>query len=81
MRDTDTCPDGLSLEGSPNVGGRMSMHLINRHGSHINVGFVDGHQQVVELGALWTLKWYNDFKTQSWVTRTPSGAPIYPGPR
>ena len=81
VRDTDYCPDELSLEGSPNLGGRMSMHLINRHGFHINVGFADGHQQTVELGALWSLKWYNNFKTQAWVTRTPSGDPIYPGPR
>ena len=81
VRDTDTCPDELSLEGNPNLGGRMSMHLINRHGDHINVGFADAHQEVVDLGALWSLKWYNDFKTQPWVTRDPSGDPIYPGLR
>lgn len=74
--DTDTCPANLSLEGSPNSGGRMSMYLINRHGSHINVGFADGHQQVVELGALWSLKWHNDFQTTAWMERT-DGTPIY----
>ncbi len=74
--DTDTCPADLSLEGSPNSGGRMSMYLINRHGSHINVGFADGHQQVVELGALWSLKWHDDFQTTAWMERT-DGTPIY----
>ena len=81
VQDTDTCPDNLRLSGSPNSGGRMSMHLIDRHGDHINVGFADGHQQVVNLGALWSLKWYNSFETQAWVTRDPSGDPIYPGPK
>lgn len=76
VSDTDTCPDGLKLSGSPNSGGRMSMHLLDRHGSHINIGFADGHQEKVELGALWSLKWYNNFKTQGWVTR-PDGTPIY----
>ena len=79
-KDTDTCPDNLNLDGNPNNGGRMSMYLINRHGSHINVGFADGHQQVVELGALWSLKWNDDFVTRAWTERDPGGAPIYPGP-
>ena len=55
----------------------MSMYLINRHGSHINVGFADGHQQVVELGALWSLKWHNDFQTTPWKEREGGAGPIY----
>ena len=76
VSDTDICPANFNLEGNPNNGGRMSMHLMNRHGPHINIGFADGHQQAVELGALWSLKWYNDFITVPWMDRT-DGTPIY----
>lgn len=76
VRDTDTCPTELSLDGSPNLGGRMSMHLIDRHGDHINIGFADGHQETIKLGALWSLKWYNSFKTVQWMDRE-DGTPIY----
>ena len=78
--DTDTCPADFDLNGDGNNGGRMSMYLLNRHGAHINMGFADGHQQVVKLGELWSLKWYNSFETQSWVDRE-DGTPIYPGPK
>ncbi|MCK4998522.1 MAG: type II secretion system protein [Anaerohalosphaera sp.] len=75
-RDTDTCPADLSLNGSPNSGGRMSMYLIDRHGDYGNHGFADGHQETVDLGALWSLKWYNSFKTVQWMERE-DGSPIY----
>ncbi len=78
--DTDTCPADFNLNGNGNYGGRMSMYLLNRHGAHINMGFADGHQQVVKLGELWSLKWYNSFETQAWVDRD-DGTPIYPGPK
>ena len=74
--DTDHCPADFDLNGSPNYIGKMSMHVINRHGSHINVGFIDGHQEPVKLSALWSLKWHNDFVRVDETTRD-DGTPIY----
>jgi prepilin-type N-terminal cleavage/methylation domain-containing protein/prepilin-type processing-associated H-X9-DG protein len=86
-RDTDVCPgEGysdawgsgpLNLDGDVNYGGGMSRYLINRHGSHINVGFIDGHQKVMDLEMLWTLKWNASIEHQGLMRRT-DGTPIYP---
>lgn len=75
-RDTDTCPPELNLNGNPNLGGRMSMHLINRHYDKINVSFIDGHVGVVELKELWSLTWYNSWRIKHDMTRE-DGSPIY----
>ena len=50
--------------------------LINRHRDEINVGFIDGHAESVELKMLWSLKWSKIFGTKGAQTRT-DGSPIY----
>ena len=50
--------------------------LMNRHRDELNIGFVDGHVEAVELKMLWSLKWGKEFITQGEVTR-PDGSPIY----
>jgi prepilin-type N-terminal cleavage/methylation domain-containing protein/prepilin-type processing-associated H-X9-DG protein len=76
-QDTDFVPPEFDIsKGENGLGGGMSRLLTDRHGSHTNVGFADGHQQVVELGAMWSLKWNNEFQTTGWMNRT-DGTPIY----
>ncbi|MCK4998957.1 MAG: hypothetical protein KAS23_05460 [Anaerohalosphaera sp.] len=76
-KDTDICPATLSLDGNPNSGGRMSMHLMNRHYGITNVAFTDGHSGPVELKELWSLTWCNSWNIQHNMTRE-DGSPIYP---
>lgn len=73
--DTDTCPSDLNLDNGRRMP-NMCRFLINRHGGHINVGFSDGHMEAVELGALWSLKWNEEWTVQSWMKRE-DGTPIY----
>ena len=75
-KDTDTCPSNFNLDGNKNNGGKMSMFIINRHDDRINVSFVDGHLGDIKLEKLWSLKWYNNFKTIPKMTRDGS-MPIY----
>ncbi|MBI9016188.1 MAG: prepilin-type N-terminal cleavage/methylation domain-containing protein [Phycisphaerae bacterium] len=39
----------------------MGRFCIDRHGSNVNVGFVDGHVEKVALKGLWMLKWHKRF--------------------
>ncbi|MCK4998521.1 MAG: type II secretion system protein [Anaerohalosphaera sp.] len=73
--DTDKCSTGLNLDNGGN-NYSMERELLNRHGDHISVGFIDGHQEAVELGKLWSLKWHNSFNTVLWMERE-DGSPIY----
>lgn len=56
----DEVPQDLS-KGDKNVSlGRL---CIDRHDMAINVGFVDGHNEKVKLGRLWSLPWSKHFET------------------
>ena len=76
--DTDTCPDNFDLNGDRNNGGHMSRFLTYRHRAKTNMGFLDGHQEPIELSALWSLKWHRTFERKFDIKRTPSGRAIYP---
>ncbi len=73
-RDTDICPGGFDLNTGTGTGIRR--FLMNRHTDEINVGFIDGHVESVELEMLWSLKWSKIFRTKGAQTRT-DGSPIY----
>ncbi len=75
-QDIDTCPDDFNLDGNHDYGGFMSRYLLNRHGNHTNVGFIDGHQAPIKLEMLWTLKWNAQFKNMGVMKRT-DGSPVY----
>jgi prepilin-type processing-associated H-X9-DG protein len=69
-RDTDDVPTDLqsplphwSGAGKPPPGpsGTMAYFCIDRHRRAINLVFLDGHAQRVELSELWMLKWNNQF--------------------
>lgn len=76
--DTDVCPDNFNLDGDKGNGGFMSRYLMNRHGSHTNVTFVDGHQEAVKLEELWSLKWHAQFQTVGIKKRSgPNARDIY----
>jgi prepilin-type processing-associated H-X9-DG protein len=49
----------------------MHRFTIARHSKSINVSFLDGHAERVELPRLWTLRWHAE-----WVT--PASLPIFP---
>ena len=65
--------DGWSKEGDtppPNLftgdkSSEQGMHrvCVTRHGRRINVVFLDGHAEPVDLPALWKLQWHRQWKT------------------
>lgn len=72
---SDTCPANIDLTLGGG-GGMMGRNLINRHGSSLNMSFLDGHVEPIELKMLWSLKWSRTFQTKGEQTRT-DGTPIY----
>jgi prepilin-type N-terminal cleavage/methylation domain-containing protein/prepilin-type processing-associated H-X9-DG protein len=60
-------PPGLS--GTP----QWRRIVIARHGFAINVGFLDGHAQTVQLPDLWTLKWSASYDLNNLAGGYPAG--------
>lgn len=69
------CPQNINLDTG---GSHLTINelLINRHRDKINVGFMDGHAESVDLNMLWSLKWGKNFNTLGLQTR-PDGSPVY----
>ena len=57
----------FTLGISNNLGSRV---CVARHRMAINVGFLDGHVQTVQLPELWTLRWHN-----GWSLDAPQTGP------
>jgi prepilin-type processing-associated H-X9-DG protein len=38
---------------------------MKRHGEAVNIVFLDGHAETLQLADLWQLKWSNKFKPRS----------------
>ena len=77
VSETNTVPTDFNLRGHPTYGGAMSRILIDRHFDRINVAFVDGHVEAVELKDLWSLTWHKNWIPKYDMTRE-DGSPIYP---
>ena len=77
-RDTDTCPPNFDLDDDNQylMATGLLRILVNRHRDELNVGFIDGHAEPIELKMLWSLKWSKVFQTMGEQTRT-DGSPIY----
>ena len=77
-RDTDTCPVNFDLDDDNQylMATGLLRILVNRHRDELNVGFIDGHAEPIELKMLWSLKWSKVFQTMGAQTRT-DGSPIY----
>jgi prepilin-type N-terminal cleavage/methylation domain-containing protein/prepilin-type processing-associated H-X9-DG protein len=73
-RDTDICPADYDLNTDGGAG--ILRLLMSRHADEINIGFVDGHVETVELENLWSFKWSRIFRTTSVMTRA-DGSPLY----
>ena len=75
VENNQPCPQNIDLD---NPGNHLSMIglLSNRHRGKLNVGFMDGHAESVDLEMLWSLKWGKNFITLGPQTR-PDGSPIY----
>ena len=59
----DTDPPPANLRNPPAVeNNNMWRFCIARHGRAINVVFLDGHGDRVDLEGLWRLKWHNHFQ-------------------
>ena len=78
--DTDTVAAGLNLDSGGNASS-MERHMINRHGDHVSVGFLDGHLAPVDLSKLWSLKWHTQFEIKHEEMLRIDGTAIYPGSR
>ncbi len=55
----------LLYGGSLPGGGDLTRWCIQRHGNGINLAFMDGHAEHVELKKLWSLNWANGWQTPS----------------
>ena len=60
-RESDAVPANLINPAPEDWNNNMARFSIARHGKAVNVVFVDGHAEKVELSALWRLKWSNKF--------------------
>ena len=75
--DDPTPPDlqtGDAGRQGPNRAPRENMigrFTIARHGRNVNVVFLDGHGDTVELSRLKRLKWHSGFVYQDWVPALP----------
>ena len=64
-KEVDVPPASL-ITGDKNSEQGMQRICLRRHGPRINVAFLDGHAEPVELRNLWTLQWH-----RRWQTPTP----------
>ncbi len=72
--ENDTPPDNTIIDGQNNLwasgvssgNGQMSRWCVKRHGNGINMVFLDGHAEPVDLKQLWSENWAN-----GWVTASP----------
>src|SRR5438045_2315183 len=72
-------PPALSINNS-NMGSRV---CVARHGMAINVGFLDGHVQTVDLPSLWKLRWHRNWdlnKPQTGPTGYFADVSVMPAP-
>lgn len=75
----EVCPAGLDLDGdidSIASAPQMGRSLFNRHGDTVNVAFLDGHVDSIQLKMLWSLKWSKKFQTLGEQARS-DGSSIY----
>lgn len=62
---TDTVPDNFNLYdgGGWYLESQITRFVINRHDKKVNVSFVDGHTEGVQLEKLWTLNWHRNWRS------------------
>ncbi len=81
VRDTDDPPafDGEVDVGNFGTSDEMKQFCISRHGSFINVCFMDWTVRKIGLKELWTLKWHRNFDlTGPWTTAGGVSAADWP---
>ena len=68
VKETDTppAPPATLITGDKNSAEHMRRICLRRHGMRVNVVFLDGHAEPVDLKNLWTLQWH-----RGWQTPTP----------
>jgi prepilin-type N-terminal cleavage/methylation domain-containing protein/prepilin-type processing-associated H-X9-DG protein len=64
--DTPPTPPATLITGDKNSADHMRRICLNRHAMRVNVAFLDGHAESVDLRNLWTLQWH-----RQWQTPTP----------
>jgi prepilin-type N-terminal cleavage/methylation domain-containing protein/prepilin-type processing-associated H-X9-DG protein len=81
-KETDGVPTSLydpaNNNGALNLGNNWNRVVIARHQMAINVGFLDGHANTVQLPDLWKLKWHNGWDLLK--ARNDGGGVGYPDP-